>query len=357
MPDKTKNLPDSTKNPATPAENLLATQRDILGVNVLFEDNGPKIEVKNEGGSQNLRVNAKKFPTQKEALRKGIMEAAYIAALKSVFAESENESQVMKLLSEKKTVAKKTLNLRGLNSLKLWNEELAQEVADISFEHLTSTAQFDFACEQYILTGKMPEDLSEKIREAIEKLPTKDGVNVLNFIAQEKRVLKSAAELYEKYVVPLRAEAAKIDSELKKTEREDYVPPPFKGEMEPMDPESAEFKVYPPVYGYYRGRVYRYDPKLKRIVAQTTNKSTWTPQNFPEDMEDAETIKKHTYAGTYTPGKENILPMPYKAFPLPGTLKPAGKFVLMRDENGTFSLEPKTKTQGPAKFELVFLMS
>ena len=129
------------------------------------------------------------------------------------------------------------------------------------------------------------------------------------------------------------------------------MPPPFKGELVPLNPENVRFKVYPPVYGYYRGRIFRYDPSQKRLVAEVTEKSTWNPQEFPENTEE---LTRHTYEGKYEPGEENILPMPYKAFPLPDTLQPAGVFALMRDRNGTFSLEPKKEIKEPVAFTFTF---
>ena len=325
--------------------------RTILGIKVSFAGTGGRMEMKDENGQKVLHVNPKRFPNEKEALRKSATEAAYIASLKTAFAT--NGQEAVALLKEKKLSAKTALHLRGIKALKLWEEGTAEEIAGIIPASLTAQAQFDFACEQYLLTGKIPDGLSEKVAEAFSKLPERDGQNALDVIAQERRSLRSAVEHFEKYVAPLRLEVSKIDKELKKTEQEDYVPPPFKGELVPLNPENVRFKVYPPVYGYYRGRIFRYDPSQKRLVAEVTEKSTWNPQEFPENTEE---LTRHTYEGKYEPGEENILPMPYKAFPLPDTLQPAGVFALMRDRNGTFSLEPKKEIKEPVAFTFTFLM-
>lgn len=348
MPEINDQQPEE---PGTAEVQDAASTRTIFGIKISFAGKGERMEMKDENGQKVLQVNPKRFPNEKEALRKAVIEAAYIDSLKATFAT--NEQGVIALLKEKKLSAKTALHLRGIKALKLWEEHTAQEIAGIIPAHLTARAQFDFACEQYLLTGKIPDGLSEKVREALSKLPERDSQNVLDVIAQERRILRSAVKHFEKYVAPLREEAAKIDRELKKTEREDYVPPQFRGEMVPLDPESVRFKVFPPIPGYYRGRIFRYDPGLKRLVAEVTEKSTWSPQEFPENIEE---LPRYTFEGEYEPGEENVLPMPYKALPLPDTLQPADAFTIMRDRNGTFSLEPKKEIKEPVAFKFTFLM-
>ena len=325
--------------------------RTILGLKVAFEKDGARTAIKEEGGERILKINSSRFPDQNEAVRKAATEAAYISSLKTAFGADRDET--VALLKDKKIGTKRALHLRGIKALKLWEPELSEEIAQIVPTHLSARDQFDFACEEYLLTGKFPDGLSKKVSEALLRMPARKGQNVLDVIAQERRSLQSAVLHFEKYVAPLRAEAAKVDAELKKTEREDYVPPQSRGETEPMNPENARFKVFPPVYGYYRGRIFRYDTALKRLVAEVTEKSKWQPQQLPENEHE---LTRHTYEGKYQPCEENVLPMPYRALPLPESIEPADAFVLMRDRNGTFSLEPKKEITEPVTFKFTFLM-
>lgn len=347
MPEA-KNLPEE---PDVAETKEAINPRTILGIKVSFDTTVGRMEMIDENGQKVLRVNPKRFTNDQEALRRAATEAAYIVSLKTAFAATGQET--IDLLKDKKTSAKNALRLRGIKTLKLWEGETADEIATVVPSNLTARAQFDWACEQYLLTGKFPDGLSEKVSETIAKLPERDSLNVLDIIVQERRTLRSAIEHFEKYVAPLRLEISKIDQELRKTEREDYVPPPFRGELVPLNPEEIRGKVEPPVYGLYRGRIFRYDPQLKRLVAELTEKSTWSPQQLPENMDE---LTKHTYTWKYRPGEENILLLPYKAFPLPDTIEPAGAFILMRDRNGTFSLEPKKQATQETKVSFTFLI-
>lgn len=125
------------------------------------------------------------------ARRKSLIQGAYIAALKSSFAASGSE--LTGLLQEKKTLVQKALRLRGIKALSLWEKDTAEEIAGITPQNLSARAQFDFACEQYLLTGKFPEGLSEKVGEVLARIPQRNGQNVLDAIAQERRSLNSAS--------------------------------------------------------------------------------------------------------------------------------------------------------------------
>lgn len=328
-------------------------QRTLLDITLFFEETAAgRMEMIDQGGKKVLQVNPNKFANKEEALRKGISEAAYIASLKAVFRTSRTE--VEDFLARKAAHTQMALRLRGMKMLKEWEPAAAEKIAVYVPAHLTALAQFDFACEQYLLTGKFPEGLSEKVNEALSKLPVKDGLNPLDFMTQERRTIQSAVEDYfEKYIAPLRAQVWKIDRELKKTQREDYVPPQFRGERAPMNPEAVRGRVEPPIYGLYLGRIFRYDPELKKLVAEVTEKSTWAPEQIPENVEE---LTKHSYTWKYIPGEENVVPLPYKAFPLPFTIEPEDAFMLMRDRNGSFSLEPKKEILRETEVKFTFVI-
>lgn len=326
----------------------------IFDIPIIFCAEGKKVTVaKDEKGQRIIKVNAAKFKTAEEAKQAAYLEAATLYAIKTELATSA--AQFLELMKEKPLAAKAVMRLRAIDNLKTHEPELAEEIAQNIPSTLTFRQQFNWLCQEYLLTGKVPKEISEEIKLSGAKLSPDGKRNVLDFIVQENRSFKSAIELYEKYVKPVAESIKDQEQESRKTERDDYVPPPFSGETEPLDPETVRFKVSPFLGGYYRGQVFRFDPKAERLVARESTKSTFNPQAIPENIEE---LKRYTFSGVYLLNEENILPLPLEALPLPATLKPADLFTIMRSKMGVFSIEPKNgrEIDKPTPFEFTFVM-
>ncbi len=325
----------------------------VFDIPVIFSTEGKKIALeKDEKGQRVIKINTNKFKTAEDARQAAYLEAATLDAMKKEL--STSAEQFLELMKEKPVVAKAVMRLKAIGSLKTHEPEMAEEIGQTIPTTLTFRQQFDWLCQQYLLTGKTPEEISEAVKSSGTKLSPDGKRNALDFIVQENRSFKSAIELYEKYVKAVADDIKNEEQESKETERADYVPPPFSGEMEPLDPEKVRFKVSPFLGGYYRGQVYRYDPKEKRLVARQTTKSAFNPQAIPENIDE---LKQYTFSGSYLPGEENIIPLRKEALPLPATLKPSGLFTIMRSRLGVFSIEPKSEIDRPTAFEFTFVLS
>jgi hypothetical protein len=339
---------------------------EVFGIPVVFSSEGKKVDLsKDEKGQRIIKINAARFKTTGEAKQAAYLEAATLDSMKREL--SGSSGQFLELMKEKPNAAKAVMRLRAAAHIKIYEPDVAEESSKNTPAALTFPQQFDWLCGQYILTGKIPDEVSEEIKSAGARLSPDGTRNALDFIVQSNRSFKSAVELYERYVKPVADSIKNKEKESRKTERDDYVPPPFSGETEPLDPNAVRFKVRPFLGGYYRGQIFRYDPGEKRLVARESTKSTFNPQEIPENLDE---LKQYTFSGTYLPlhllptgEKENILPLPVRkdgsAFPLPATLKPPDLFTLMRSKAGVFSLEPKNgkKIDEPISFEFTFVMA
>jgi len=310
--------------------------RRVLDVDIKFSNKGEKASLVNEGNGVCLKINVSKFENSEAAIGLATREAVYLSTRKELVSQNNDipESDYLR----------RVLQLKGLKRLQATQIEEAEELADLKPSYLTYAKQFDYACEYYLLKGVLPEGIDSSVSEAFAGLNMK-GKNVLKVMTEGNRTIESTLELFEKYVLPLRKEIQNSDEELKETEGDTYTPPPFGGDLEKMDPEEARFKVTPFIGGYYREGVFRYDDTNYQLVAKSTVKTKFVPQDLPESLDE---FKVYTFQGqwpgSFQAGKETLLPLPYtatkQALPLPVTLEPAGKFEIMRDTFGCFSLVP-----------------
>lgn len=314
----------------------LPPNRTVLDVPIEFCAEGKRIETLNRSGAYVVRVNAMRFRSREEAERAGTIQAAYLRSLRDHL-QSET-GKAFEALQSFGSAAHSALRLKGVKNLGEWERDEAAVLTKPHQTPLTLAQVFDRSVEYYILTGEMPQDVPDEVKKALEKIPGRQGKSALDFIAQESRSLRSSAKLYEEHVAPLRDNLRAEDGEKRMTERDDYVPPNFKGEQEPLDPESVRWRVEPFVGGYYRQQLYRYDTVAQRIVAEPTEKTEFTLTDPPENIDE---LPLYTFHGVYVPGEENRIPFPEKGLPLPDTLSPKETFMLMRSSAGIFSLEER----------------
>ncbi len=334
----------------------LPPNRTVLDVPIEFCAEGKRIETQNRGGTYVVRVNAMRFRNREEAERAGIVQAAYLRSLRDHL-QSET-GKAFEALQSFGSAAHSALRLKGLKTLLEWEKGETSALTATTETPLTLAQIFDRSLEHYVLTGSIPEEIPNEVRQALAKIPGRQGKSALDFIAEEGRSLRSSAKLYEEHIAPLRERLKEEDGEKRMTERDDYVPPDAKGERAPLDPESVQWRVEPFVGGYYRQQLYRYDPTAQRIVAEPTEKTEFRLTDPPENIDE---LQHYTFHGVFVPGEENRIPFPEKGLPIPATLDPKETFQLYRSATGIFSLEEKqtgTITEPvPYSFEFVIARS
>jgi hypothetical protein len=355
-------LPQNVRDARTAISNALEQPKQpaslsLFDIPIIFTSTGEKKSITHTPSTA-IQINVKHYGNTDEARRAGMLAATHLSALRdSLAADTQVTLDVLKDSDTDAQHLNTAVLLRGLKKMRDSEPQAAGQLSQMKPTSLTLSQQFDYACEQYLLRGVMPEGLSEEVREALKNL-NKNGKNALDIITQEDRTLKSSVALYGKYIATARKTLTKKDASAKETERDDYVPPPFSGEMEPLDPESVQFRVEPFLGGYYRGQIFRYDPAQGKLVADPSPCTVWNPPELPENIDD---LKKYIFHGKYLPGKECILPLPEQAFPLPLTLS-SPDFQLLRNRRGTFILEPKNPDaypshQEPTNFSFTFVLA
>jgi len=332
----------------------LPANRTVLDVPIEFFNEGKRIETENRKGTYVVRVNAMRFRSREDAERAGVVQAAYLRSLRDHL--QTETGKAFEALQSFSSAAHSALRLKGIKTLAEWEKGEASSLTKISETPLTLAQIFDRSLEQYILTGELPQEIPDEVKLAFGKIPVRKGKNALDFIAEESRSLRSSAKLYEEHIAPLRDNLKEEDGEKRMTERDDYVPPDGKGEQEPIDPESVRWRVEPFIGGYYRQQLFRYDPSLRRIVAEPTQKTEFRLTDPPDNIDD---LQLYTFHGVFVPGEENRIPFPEKGLPLPETLDPKESFMLMRSSAGIFSLEERQggTTSEPVRYSFKFVIA
>ncbi|MBT3356694.1 transglutaminase domain-containing protein [bacterium] len=341
-----------------------------LGININYTNTGKAIQtVKNNSGETEVRVNQERFASPELAERSAVEEIGFLQKTREVL---EKDPKAYLQARNKKGLLG-ALKLAGIGKIKMQSPQLANRIERVNPNFPSVKQEFYYACSQYLLTGSIPNNVSEAIQASLKSLKSKGGKNALDFIASGNFSLKRMADMYEKYIVPALEQAKKLSIEEGQTSGDEYRPQTGLEEGEAMDEGQIENKVEPFYGGYYRGRAYRYDPRQLQIVEDSTSKQTFSP----EIGEDIENLKKYTFTGVFDPNRENILHLPYKALPLPESLNiqedqqeaegvikslktrvfggQKGKWQIMRDARGVFSLESPNivSTKTPFSFEFV----
>ncbi len=332
----------------------LPPNRTVLDIPIEFGSEGKKIETQNRKGTYVVQINAMRFRSREDAERAGILQAAYLRSLRDHL-QSET-GKAFEALQSFGTAAHNALRFKGLKMMSEWEKGETSPVTAATEIPLTLAQIFDRSIEHYVLTGRLPEAIPNEVRQALEKIPGRQGKSALDFIAENSRSLRSSAKLYEEHIAPLRERLKEEDGEKRMTERDDYVPPDGKGEQAPLDPESVRWRVEPFVGGYYRQQLFRYDPSAQRIVAEPTDKTEFRLTDVPENIDE---LQRYTFRGVFVPGEENRIPFPEKGLPLPDTLDPKGTLRLYRSSAGIFSLEEKqegTVTE-PMQYSFEFVLA
>ena len=331
--EKNEHADDKTELP----KEVLTEPAQIVspfGIDLDFGGTGRALEVQKNEEEIKILVNPDKFETREAAEKAAILEASFLSHTQTAL-----ERDPKSFLQHKgKTGFLPSMRLASVGALRTGEPQIAQKIQQMPTNIGTLRQQFDAACVHYILTGRIPNDANEHINKALKALPKQGKNNPLDIIAANTKTLRANATMYEKYIKKAYQKVREMMAEQGLSEGDQYRPSTGLEENgleenDALDESQIENKVEPFYGGYYRGRVYHYDPSALQIVEHPSAKHT-----FSVAAEERENKKRYTFTGVYTPGQETILPLPYKALPLPETLNPGADFQIMRDEQGVFSL-------------------
>src|SRR3989344_6050457 len=173
----------------------LPSNRTVLDVPIEFCNEGKRIETENRKGTYVVRVNGMRFRSREDAERAGVVQAAYLRSLRDHL--QTETGKAFEALQSFSSAAHGALRLKGVRTLAEWEKAEASTLTKASATPLTLAQIFDRSIEHYILTGEMPPDIPNEVRNALEKIPGRQGKSAIDFIAQESRSLRSSAKLYE----------------------------------------------------------------------------------------------------------------------------------------------------------------
>lgn len=330
-------------------------------MDIVFGTHGKKMTHHFKNGRGVLEVNQSLFTSPEEAVRHALGEAAYIGEVRKKMMDTRDTlMNVEKEISAPKDLPQ-VLRWKGVRTLCEFDPENAQKLM-VPTSHVFPSLEAEFmsACSQRLLTGNFPSDLSLEVKNALDKIPQKDGKTPLESIASEMKDLKTSVEMYQKYIAPRRVELREKDRERTKTSSDTFKPAmDDKEDEEVMDEKDIHQRIYPFFGGYYRERVcHSFSTKTNELLILPVASTLWR-EDLPEGKEEE---KKYFFQGDVQSSLPLRLPLPSKngipAFPLSSTLNPHAFFDLYRDEDGCFYLHAKSgkviPKGTPYAFEFIF---
>lgn len=316
--DETKDLSEA---------DLQLIEMTLAGNQIVLVDTGPKVHVSKDGEAFKVQVNRQKFSDEYQALRAATLRVAELSQTRRFI--QQDAQAAFRVLQDQKNY-KNILRLQGLKHLKREIPPNPIKSADLGLAD-----QFWHACEQYVITGKLPTGLNADVAKAFRAVPkSRRKLHALDELISEEYTPEVNLKLYGHLE---RAHLALKEEEKQETKKFEYKPQVGAGEQEPIDPNDIETKVSPFFGGYYRGNVCAYDSSQKQIVQKPGQAHPFAP----DDLEEG---KEYTYETIFNSDKDNLLELPYSAIPLPHTLEPKN-FQIVKSDTGTFYLVPKSATQ------------
>lgn len=309
-----------------------------------------------------LRVNTKLFPTHDQARIATLRQVGAHIGLKQAMVP--DSSALLELTKKYPDASEPVLRWQGLAVMRELNPTLLRD-QPVAPQNQTFSQEFQWALDAYVLTGQYPDEMSDKVRQAVGNIPqTNNGRSLIDDIASP-RYLKFDGKNFEKYIKPLIDELIEADKQTGRSEHYEYKPTPpptFSENNELIQEGDITTRVTPFYGGYYREYVCHYDPATRKIVKEAGVKSTWSIDN-PSGEEDVLETRK-TYEGTIQPGQETLLKLPYGALPITSTLNSPNRMQFMRDDLGIVSIDPRQQAGAsgvqisePTKFSFDFVLA
>lgn len=321
-----------------PEEPIQAETAHLLaGIKIIERTTGARLSW-NEDKTE-LRINTSLFPTENLARFTALRLVAVQAGLKQ--AVRADTGVALNLFKQHQGVAEHVLRWQGLFSLRE-SGQIPHEYYPAQPQNQTLLQEFYWAVDVYILTGKYPDDLPDKVKDVISRIPkNQEGLSFIDLV-KSGRHLKFDGQNFQQYLQPLIDELVQADRETANSGAFEYRPsqtPDTLASEEAIEESDVLVRVEPFYGGYYREQVCCYDPDSRLIVKEAGTKSIWDIGDLPND--EVVWQKKKTYRAKITSGQEILIKLPYDALPIIDSLQPPGVFQFMRDELGIISLMPK----------------
>lgn len=342
---------------ATPTEGALTPPgevREVYGnVAVLSRRVGARVAWSDDHSE--VRVNTTLFPNEAQARIATLRQVGGHLGLTQAIQRDANV--LLQTSRDYPEATEPILRWQGLAQLRESNPDILRD-QPISPQNQSLTQEFQWALDTYVLTGKLPDQLSDAVASAVRRIPHPQGRSLVDYIASG-RYLRFDGQNFATHLKPLIDELVAADRQTGQSKQFEYRPSQTQdiGEenKEPIQEGDITVSVTPFYGGYYREQVCRYDPVARQIVKESGAKQSWDIEEAPDDASVWQT--KRTYEGTLQPGQEVLVKLPYGALPLSATLQPANSLQFMRDDLGIVSVDPKMQgqqvTAGKYSFDFV----
>lgn len=343
---------------ARPVENVAppGEPREFFGnIGVITRRTGARMAWSEDHSE--LRVNAALFPNEAQVRIATLRQVGGHLGLTQAIQRDVNV--LLQTTRDYPEAAEPILRWQGLARLRESDPDVLLRDQPISLQNQTLTQEFQWALDTYVLTGKLPDQLSDAVASAVRRIPKSQGRSLVDYIASG-RYLRFDGQNYATHFKPLIDELAAADRQTGKSKQFEYRPSQTQdidGDKEPIQEGDIAVRVTPFYGGYYREQVCRYDPATQQIVKEAGTKQSWDIDEAPDDESVWQT--KRSYEGTVQPGQEALVKLPYGALPLAATLQPANALQFMRDDLGIISVDPRSQARvaEAGKFSFDFVLS
>lgn len=327
------NQPEAPLNPAEPREL-------IGGISVMTRRTGARLAWSEDHSE--LHVNTTLFPNESQARIATLRQVGQHLGLTQAIQRDAN--LLLQNSREHPQATEPVLRWQGLAKLRESNPDILRE-HQITPQNQTLSQEFQWALDTYVLTGKLPSQLSADVASAIRRIPKPQGRSLVDYIASG-RYLRFDGQNYASHIQPLVDQLSAHDKQTGKSQQFEYRPSQAQDvseDKEPIQEGDITVRVAPFYGGYYREKVCRYDPNTRQIVKESGVKQSWDMDDAPED--EAVWNTKRSYGGVSQSGQELLIKLPYGTLPLSSTLQPANAFRFMRDDLGIVYLDTKVSGQ------------
>jgi len=355
MEEPAMNERDLVGNTPEPIATPLGEPRELCGdIAVITRKTGARMVW--SGDHSELRVNTALFPNADQARISTLRQVGgHLGLTQAIRTDANLLLETTRTYPE---ASEPILRWQGLARLRESNPNILRD-QPVAPQNQTLGQEFQWAIDTYVLTGKYPDQMSDTVHQAIQRIPQPKGRSLVDYIASG-RYLKFDGQNFDTHLKPLIEELAEADRQTGQSQQFEYRPSQTQdvaGSKEPLQESDIAVRVTPFYGGYYREQVCRYDPATRQIVKEAGIKGTWSVDDAPDDESIWKT--KRTYEGSMQSGKEALVKLPYNALPIVSTLTPVNALQFMRDDLGIISVDPRSQgqTSDAATFSFDFVLT
>lgn len=331
------------------------TTADYADTKVTFRQTGARLSW--SADKTELSVNTTLFTSEHQAKRTALYQVAKRVGLQQAF--RRDAGTVLDIVGDHNTDWETIFRWQGLARLR--GEQTFSE-PDFSLDNQNRKQEFLSAIDTYTATGRYPAQVTDEVKQVLERIPRAKGQNLIDYLASG-RYVKFDGQNFRHYLQPLMDELDKLDKQTGQSSRFEYRPPQtqdLQASKEPIQESDILVKVEPFYGGYYREQVCYYDPKTQQIVREAGKQFSWDTSLDLESVDEETHKNKQTYTGIFYPGQDNLAKLPYGARPNFTSLQPVNLFKFMYDSLGNNFLVLKDENKPlskPTEFSFDFILN